>query len=318
MKRVIPVLIFLLALYMVLMSIGVFGQDESKYEFISKNLPENSQACGDCHDEIYGRFMRNQHARLGSFELHGAKAGCEMCHGDGTKHIDSNEPKDIITFKGMKAREINSICTRCHRGEEFSGWMHTAHAKNGLSCIDCHDIHKGDGAPPKDELKLCGKCHRDVVSKMYLPSHHPVREGKMECTDCHNIHGTEGNGSLRTSERKNDLCFKCHSKYQGPFVFEHAPVEEDCTICHDVHGTAANNLLKENEPFLCLQCHTSHFHMGRVAETTPDPEGYTTGRNGAMGFKMAFGTKCTQCHSHIHGSDLPSQSVPGRGKALTR
>jgi hypothetical protein len=43
---------------------------------------------------------------------------------------------------------------------------------------------------------------------------------------------------------------------------------------------------------------------------------------------MAFGTKCTVCHSVVHGSDLPSQTSPtignnGQGwpdgaKALTR
>jgi hypothetical protein len=37
-----------------------------------------------------------------------------------------------------------------------------------------------------------------------------------------------------------------------------------------------------------------------------------------LAFKRAWTTKCTQCHSRIHGSDLPSQAVPGKGKALTR
>jgi hypothetical protein len=35
-------------------------------------------------------------------------------------------------------------------------------------------------------------------------------------------------------------------------------------------------------------------------------------------FNRAWTTKCTQCHSRVHGSDLPSQAVPGQGKALTR
>ena len=80
----------------------------------------------------------------------------------------------------------------------------------------------------------------------------------MSCADCHNPHG-----ELTTHERTNDLCLSCHSRYQGPFVFGHAPVEDDCTICHDPHGSVANNLLVQNEPFLCLQCHEGHFHMLR-------------------------------------------------------
>ena len=39
---------------------------------------------------------------------------------------------------------------------------------------------------------------------------------------------------------------------------------------------------------------------------------------GPSGFRQAFTTKCTQCHTQVHGSDLPSQTVPGLGGGLTR
>ena len=35
-------------------------------------------------------------------------------------------------------------------------------------------------------------------------------------------------------------------------------------------------------------------------------------------YKQAFATKCTQCHTQVHGSDLPSQAVPGLGQGLMR
>jgi hypothetical protein len=74
--------------------------------------------------------------------------------------------------------------------------------------------------------------------------------------------------------------------------------------------------LKQNEPFLCLQCHHLHFHS---VFTTKQPG---TGLNKVSperhSVKMVMGTRCTQCHSQIHGSDLPSLSTPGQGKALTR
>ena len=146
----------------------------------------------------------------------------------------------------------------------------------------------------------------------------------MSCGDCHNPHG-----ELNTHERTNDLCLDCHSRYQGPFVFGHAPVEDDCTICHDPHGSVANNLLVQNEPFLCLQCHEGHFHLLRKGfdpdtgtfntrdGITSDPD-LTTEANphGAEGFQMSFGTKCTTCHAVVHGSDFPSQPLGGGG--LTR
>lgn len=146
----------------------------------------------------------------------------------------------------------------------------------------------------------------------------------MTCGDCHNPHG-----ELTTHERTNDLCLDCHSRYQGPFVFGHAPVEDDCTICHDPHGSVANNLLVQNEPFLCLQCHEGHFHLLRVGATsaTAPISTATAGQSaaatvdaanphGAEGFQMSFGTKCTSCHAVVHGSDSPSQPLSGGG--LTR
>ena len=163
------------------------------------------------------------------------------------------------------------------------------------------------------EPQLCYQCHQDIRAKVNYPSHHPIREGKMKCTDCHNMHGTSVN-NLKTEERTRDLCLKCHADKQGPYTYQHPPVEEDCTICHDPHGTVADNLLKQNEPFLCLQCHHLHFHtvfyspVNGQNRMIPNPHGS----------QMAMGTRCTQCHSQIHGSDLPSLSVPGQGKGLTR
>ncbi len=58
----------------------------------------------------------------------------------------------------------------------------------------------------------------------------------------------------------------------------------------------ANNLLILREPYLCQQCHTTH---AIVSTTTTES-------------KQAYYTRCTDCHSQIHGSDLPSASGQGR------
>ena len=142
----------------------------------------------------------------------------------------------------------------------------------------------------------------------------------MTCGDCHNPHG-----ELTTHERTNDLCLDCHTRYQGPFVFGHAPVEDDCTICHDPHGSVANNLLVQNEPFMCLQCHEGHFHLLRESNFDADPTDATlptdaanivNSAHGSEGFQTSLGTKCTTCHKVVHGSDFPSQPLSGKG--LTR
>jgi DmsE family decaheme c-type cytochrome len=171
------------------------------------------------------------------------------------------------------------------------------------------------------QSELCFQCHPQQRAKLMLTSRHPVREGRMSCSSCHDPHGGQpGEAMIKTAERVNDLCDSCHASKQGPFIFEHQPVEESCLTCHDPHGTVANNLLKQGEPFVCLQCHEMHFHAARVTPGTPFylPAGGSQNPNGVTGFQQAYNTKCTACHSRVHGSDLPSQGVTGRGKALTR
>lgn len=166
---------------------------------------------------------------------------------------------------------------------------------------------------------LCYDCHSEVRAASYMPSHHPVAEGKMTCQDCHNPHG--GTVSFAMDDSPRELCFTCHAEKEGPFVYEHAPVNEDCMLCHTPHGSVADNLLVQAEPTLCLNCHGMHFHAAVEsvdgAFSVPQaPE--RAGVAPSDGWKRGMLTKCTQCHSEIHGSDLPSQSISNGGNALTR
>jgi predicted CXXCH cytochrome family protein len=303
----------------------------------SKKTYVGSDTCAECHDQV----VYSVHGRLAEFERWGTGEGCESCHGPGSLHIESTEPSDIGSFLQLPAEEAAALCTNCHQHEQAMHWAGSIHAMNGLTCVDCHEIHKArdtveilqrnrlatfhQNAQPTrgllkaPEAKLCFECHQNVIPKMQYPSHHPVREGFMSCSSCHQVHGNTDR-LVRTDERVNDLCYECHTQYQGPYIFEHAPVEEDCLICHDPHGSVANNLLRQNEPFLCLQCHETHFHTARVAKDGPHvlPSGSATNANGTLSFISAFGSKCSQCHIQIHGSDLPSQAISGRGGAFTR
>jgi DmsE family decaheme c-type cytochrome len=192
----------------------------------------------------------------------------------------------------------------------------------GVACTDCHNPHpdaninklanishtsiqRAQRLPMSvDEPNACYKCHQEQFAQSHMPSHHPILEGKMTCSDCHDPHG-RAERNLR-ADTVNMVCYKCHADKQGPFVHQHAPVEEDCSICHNPHGTVANNLLHQPVTFLCLRCHTGH------RSPPSDHFGMGTSDIDNLPYQRAvLFTDCTQCHSQVHGSDLPSQLRQG-------
>lgn len=294
------------------------------------------ETCLDCHDDVAAAMRTGVHGRLADYQYPTDVRGCETCHGPGEAHVEQEDPSLIMVPDGALGEAANASCLECHKTGVTMHWATGSHAMGDVACVSCHTIHGGGMLVTEKQEELCFTCHMDKKGSMGLPSHHPVKEGFMSCTDCHDVHGDGFTGRL-AGEPSRELCLSCHSRHRGPFIFEHAPVEEDCMICHDPHGTVANNLLVQNEPFLCLQCHQPHFHSalmsaegdfdipGRMwdVETygegtaTPDYEGWSL-HSESDSFKQVMLTKCSQCHQSIHGTDLPSQSIPGQGRALNR
>jgi len=267
---------------------------EVSYNVESNNLGASAPGtCYQCHAE-----KRDLQTIAGPHQIGGQNGfNCTTCH-DPHGKIKEGTRKDL--------------CLECHgQGGPTMAWHSSTHDLEGVACTDCHNPHPSANVPQVvnishtavrrpnrmpmsvDEPGTCYKCHPKVFGLNALPSHHPIKEGKMTCSDCHDAHGQQ-EGNLK-ADRINDLCYKCHAEKQGPFVYEHAPVTEDCGICHEPHGTVANNLLRQPPVFLCLRCHTGHrAHHGEL-----DPDGDVDNQ-------IAFYTDCTQCHTQIHGSDQPS------------
>lgn len=270
--------------------------------------------CADCHDEVAAGMAHQIHMRIQPFEVHGRQVGCEGCHGDGSAHMEEGDPSLIRTFADWTVDDV-AACMTCHGTKGMQEWQASTHAIENVACGTCHGIHED-----KKPLKACRECHTEVYAQFELPNHHPVREGKMDCTSCHNPHAATEAMLNSNHMRLNDLCYTCHLDKEGPFIFEHEPVVEDCSLCHRPHGSIADNLLTANEPMLCLQCHEFHFHAALISPEGPiDVGGYERENpHGTESMNVAFSTKCSQCHSQIHGTDLPSQALTSAGHGMVR
>jgi DmsE family decaheme c-type cytochrome len=270
---------------------------------------------------------------------------CYRCHSDMQVYQRIAGPHQICGPNGfncttchdphgqIKEYTRKELCLTCHTGVPTMAWHSCIHERYGVSCTDCHNPHPRTCVPQYvninhtnivrerrlpmsvQEPEACYKCHPKVFALNQMPSHHPIKEGKMVCSDCHDPHG-QLEGNLK-AETINLLCYKCHMEKQGPFAYPHQPVTENCTICHEPHGTVANNLLRQPPTFLCLRCHAGHrnnLHSHGGTGVTGNVDSIDLNLSNA---RPTFYTDCTNCHTQIHGTDVPS-STAGNVNILQR
>jgi DmsE family decaheme c-type cytochrome len=258
---------------------------------------------------------------------------CYRCHASMRRYEEIAHPHQILGDKGftcdtchnphgnVREETRSELCLECHKDAPTMAWHSSTHSINGVGCTDCHNPHpepfvqetvminhtqiqRPQRLPMAvDDPNVCYRCHPEIYARTSMPSHHPIKEGKLVCSDCHNPHG-QMPGNLNEATI-NQLCYKCHADKQGPFAYEHPPVTENCAICHEPHGAVANNLMRQPTTFLCLRCHSGH----RVGPGFGPHNGVAdTGTN--LNNQRAFYTNCTECHSQIHGSNFPSPHAP--------
>jgi DmsE family decaheme c-type cytochrome len=273
-------------------------------------LPESVEACLMCHDDpaVTG-ILHGPHAVRADPRTGFATQGCASCHGPSEAHMqrpprgsprtppDRHFGRDAGTDPGAQ----DGACLDCHRGNAGLHWTASAHAREGISCVDCHRVHDVD--PMRDsrsQTDACSSCHRKTVAEFRRPSVHPLLDGRMDCSDCHAPHGSAGPASLRRPT-VNETCFECHAEMRGPFLWEHPPAREDCGNCHRPHGATHRPLLTQRPPWLCQQCHLAQFHPSVALSGTGLP-----GATLPSGSPSLIGRNCMNCHGQVHGSNHPS------------
>ncbi len=178
-----------------------------------------NKACYECHTNITRIFPSSPHARVHAPGLQlKDQAGCESCHGPGSKHIEVGGGRGQFIINPGKDPKA---CLTCHlqTHAEFNLPQHHPVLEGKLNCAHCHDPHgaemlkaAGTGLAMSRLNESCGQCHREQA-KPHVYEHDAMREG---CTTCHVPHGSI-NAKLLV-ERDLNLCLKCHAQIQGPGV----------------------------------------------------------------------------------------------------
>jgi DmsE family decaheme c-type cytochrome len=265
-----------------------------------------SDACAVCHEDISNSYKKSPHRVVEADTKRGyAGHGCEMCHGEGSKHAESADATAIKNPAKLTATAADKICLTCHLNQPTHvGRLQSSHAKDAVACTTCHKMHANgpDGLVDRKMTAInqqCSSCHLSQWAQFQKANHHKLPEGAMSCVDCHNPHGTVRPAMTKTFAANEPGCFACHGDKRGPFTFEHAPVRfEGCSTCHEPHGSNNPRMLTRQEVrYVCLECHANLPFANKTGTIGVVPPAFHD-------LRLPQFQNCTVCHQKVHGSHV--------------
>lgn len=140
----------------------------------------------------------------------------------------------------------DTVCIECHSGQSgalgvpVEEWRTSVHARNGISCHDCHGGDATDfamamepdsgfvGVPDYGDVPaFCGRCHVGVADAYQAGAHgEAIDEGGAQCVVCHGNHAIQ-NASLDLINEEN--CSQCHA-YERAALIRLSLVETDTMV----------------------------------------------------------------------------------------
>jgi predicted CXXCH cytochrome family protein len=225
-------------------------------------------------------------------------AGCEICHGPASNHVGDPEKRHIYRFSIQSpenARRINEACTTCHQQTvSRSHFMATEHARAGVSCASCHEVHYaldtqymlrypgGAGpagqplsqrqwaarkaalltpppAPPAPEAPGAPGTPSARPRVINQPKLAALAKTRVPIPSWRTSFAREP-GAVTQEQAITELCASCHRReLTEAREFSHHPLYEgrmSCTGCHDPHRAEQGRMLRGSTiTETCLPCH---------------------------------------------------------------
>ncbi|MFN8412144.1 MAG: cytochrome c3 family protein [Anaerolineales bacterium] len=127
----------------------------------SMTVDATPNTCGTCHtDTRFGlqAWEGSTHYKEGM--------DCSSCHDPHSASL-----KITINLKDQTSKDASRLCISCHQ-EASMNFPYSTHAKEGVTCIDCHlehlekqgnDVHAVPDHSFKASLQTCNTCHAEQM-----------------------------------------------------------------------------------------------------------------------------------------------------------